>query len=638
MGEDNSVVTFAQNPSDICSEFPSMGLGLRERTNPKSVGSGFKKRRAGKSNAFNEDDYDFALVLSPSADYSLWANELDFFDEKIGNTNDFLEEADELLLGPSSVLDAKGVKQFLHRPSVFEQALENQEPEQQKQDTQDNEFTSPQFSRKWGNGRDIHNDGKLRSLTSPPVLQSPPSQNTIASSSVTPTFLHSDGTPMSLVEIARERKRQAETKLSTHQTPPLSFQSTTVSTGTATTNGVPLAQEVIPRGLASRQTGLQAFLAAMSQGLILKRHGAKSSGMYIKIYSEDGCDTIMYKPCREGGCEFALKEQALRYSAGNGPKTAFGSSTKGGSNGSLSSSGSGEFLPAHQITHTNPSLFQRAASKVAEKANLLIYSGSISVRSISAVHPARNEDPYSKGQKGTKGLRGSNSSYNIARSFSLILRSKNNKLQSTHQHSNGGISDWGSGGTSDASYRTFDLEAETEGEYWLIFRGFLQLQRDAQNGRFAGDRRGGMGSHYSAGELEKKEHEEAEKTISGSGLKKRIIGGEEDGESDDDEVDDEDNGKDKSRLSKLSSFLSSWRKSSGYTTSNPPPAPPPADYFLGFKSPGTQIWARLRQAGLETKRVYALDTRRVMIKLRCSEERLEDVAEVRAPALELLFI
>ena len=58
------------------------------------------------------------------------------------------------------------------------------------------------------------------------------------------------------------------------------------------------------------------------------------------------------------------------------------------------------------------------------------------------------------------------------------------------------------------------------------------------------------------------------------------------------------------------------------------PQPPPPDYFLGFNSPGTQIWARLRQAGLETKCVYALDTKRVMIKLRCAPERLEDVAEV----------
>ena len=41
-----------------------------------------------------------------------------------------------------------------------------------------------------------------------------------------------------------------------------------------------------------------------------------------------------------------------------------------------------------------------------------------------------------------------------------------------------------------------------------------------------------------------------------------------------------------------------------------------------------QIWSRLRLAGLETQRVYAVDTRRVMIKVRCPEDRLADVAEV----------
>lgn len=56
--------------------------------------------------------------------------------------------------------------------------------------------------------------------------------------------------------------------------------------------------------------------------------------------------------------------------------------------------------------------------------------------------------------------------------------------------------------------------------------------------------------------------------------------------------------------------------------------PPPSDYFLGFRSPGTAIWSRLRQAGLETQRVYSLDPNRVMIKVRCPPDRLMDVAEV----------
>ena len=41
-----------------------------------------------------------------------------------------------------------------------------------------------------------------------------------------------------------------------------------------------------------------------------------------------------------------------------------------------------------------------------------------------------------------------------------------------------------------------------------------------------------------------------------------------------------------------------------------------------------QIWSRLRMAGLETQRLYSVDTSRVMLKVRCPEDRLTDVAEV----------
>jgi len=60
--------------------------------------------------------------------------------------------------------------------------------------------------------------------------------------------------------------------------------------------------------------------------------------------------------------------------------------------------------------------------------------------------------------------------------------------------------------------------------------------------------------------------------------------------------------------------------------STPLAAVPPAQ-FLGWHSAGTQIWARLRMAGLEVKCVFSWDLRRVMLKLRCPQHRLEEVAE-----------
>ncbi len=62
-----------------------------------------------------------------------------------------------------------------------------------------------------------------------------------------------------------------------------------------------------------------------------------------------------------------------------------------------------------------------------------------------------------------------------------------------------------------------------------------------------------------------------------------------------------------------------------YTPADPS-APPPA-YFLGWYSKGTQVWSRLRMAGLEVERLYHVDTRRIMLRIRLPVERMESVAE-----------
>jgi hypothetical protein len=56
--------------------------------------------------------------------------------------------------------------------------------------------------------------------------------------------------------------------------------------------------------------------------------------------------------------------------------------------------------------------------------------------------------------------------------------------------------------------------------------------------------------------------------------------------------------------------------------------PPPPDYFLGCKSPGTQIWSCFRQVGLDTTRIYSIDPLIVMIKVRCPVDQMSNVAEV----------
>ena len=132
----------------------------------------------------------------------------------------------------------------------------------------------------------------------------------------------------------------------------------------------------------------------------------------------------------------------------------------------------------------------------------------------------------------------------------------------------------------------------------MILKGFILLHRDASTGRFAAQRAGGFGSYHRHADIQNADGDRSKaftealpppKTMIQRFLKKN------------DEEEDE---------------VVQYNGS-----------PPPSDYFLGFSSPGTQIWGRLRQAGLETQRLYALDTRKVMIKVRCPVDRLQYVAE-----------
>ena len=143
----------------------------------------------------------------------------------------------------------------------------------------------------------------------------------------------------------------------------------------------------------------------------------------------------------------------------------------------------------------------------------------------------------------------------------------------------------------------------TEGEYWMVLKGFILLHRDASTGRFAAQRAGGFGSYYRHAEIMDRNSDEChtQSFVEALPPHKTLVQKLFRKDDADQAVEDE--------------------KYSYNATA------PPSDYFLGFSSPGTQIWGRLRQAGLETQRLYALDTRIVMLKVRCPVDRLQDVAE-----------
>lgn len=164
-------------------------------------------------------------------------------------------------------------------------------------------------------------------------------------------------------------------------------------------------------------------------------------------------------------------------------------------------------------------------------------------------------------------------------------------------------------GEHQSLFRSIDIELATEGEYWMILRGFLLLHRDASTGRFSAQRAGGYGSYHRHA-VDGEENDKIPPPI-----KVRFT----------EALPPDDS---PSLLNKIANRL--IHRNSAETDQKIVPytgIPPPSDYFLGFSSPGTQIWGRLRQAGLETQRIYALDTKKVMIKVRCPVDRLQDVAE-----------
>ena len=113
MGKNNNCTPFA----DLGLGSASVGGASLSSSSKRPPTPYVKKRRPGVSNNFNEDDYDFAIVLDPSADYANVADELDFAD-----TAGFDLEEGGVRLGASVVLEKEG-KFFVDTPSVFEAAV-----------------------------------------------------------------------------------------------------------------------------------------------------------------------------------------------------------------------------------------------------------------------------------------------------------------------------------------------------------------------------------------------------------------------------------------------------------------------------------------------------------------------------------
>lgn len=398
-----------------------------------------------------------------------------------------------------------------------------------------------------------------------------------------------------------------------------------------------IPNHVLPRGIAARTNGMLQFLFHLKGGIVMRRHRPGQEAVFCRISSKDGGDTIQYETVEPHDAMNAFKEQRVRcnktaattsdglaaaptYTAQSWSLSEDASDSSNNTSSNNIDSNDENAPNAHNFSipdHVAAKQYrekmirdQKLSKTVRDIVSKVVSSGTAKAADIVSVHPALHPDPRSdNSETGTSSLRRSKSSYAEKFSFSLVMRSTQRLARgntaSIDEHEN----KWYKKEGSETQFTYLDLEAATEGEYWLIFRGFLLLHRDAVVGRFAEQRAAGIGSNYNRLELEQRgqaglddynvlHKDEFHEPVTVGCLERLVV--------------------------KLRDLDTTYME--GFTL--PQAKAPPSDYFLGFRGPGTQIWSRLRQAGFETQRVYSLDPRRVMIKVRCPSDRLMDVAEV----------
>jgi hypothetical protein len=355
-----------------------------------------------------------------------------------------------------------------------------------------------------------------------------------------------------------------------------------------------IPNHVIPRGIAARTNGMLQFLSVLKGGFVLRRHRPGQEAVFCKISSKDGGDTIQYETVEPHDAMNAFKEQRVRCNRAAATTSenlapaptytaqSWSLSEDAGSDPNHNTSNDENAPNAHNFSvpdHVAAKQYrereQKLTKAVRDLVTKVVSSGTAKAAEIVSVHPAVHPDPRSdSGELGTNSLRRSKSSFAEKYSFSLVMRSTQRLARvnttSIDEHEN----KWYKKEGSETQFTYLDLEAATEGEYWLIFRGFLLLHRDAVVGRFAEQRAAGIGSNYNRLELEQRgqsglddynclHKDEFHEPVTVGCLERLFV--------------------------KLRDLDTTYME--GFTL--PQAKPPPSDYFLGFRGPGTQIWSRL---------------------------------------------
>eukprot|EP01034_Spumella_vulgaris_P024118 gene24118-30426_t len=361
---------------------------------------------------------------------------------------------------------------------------------------------------------------------------------------------------------------------------------------------------------------MDRFLVALTKGTHIRRHQSGYLAETVRLFSVTGCREIRWEKPHARDLLRQKKRDGLadekRGDAMQGNKHE-----KSIFDYCVAICGCGDDLAAGNDRHQEPTININDDEDEARKGvgigkwfHNFGYqrSGMFRELDILAVQAANRDDPTALGETGTESLRRSKDTFNAELTFSVIVRDMH----------------------SEAHYSCLDIECDTADTYFLLLKGFVLLQNEADRLREIEDPRHSSRLNQQIGGAVSLVSEASSKVLTSLRVKTATV----------DPISDlfrAENKIDPLRALHVGGglFTASHQTHSDHSPQKQgheavPGSPatflPPAR-FLGWNSAGTQIWARLRMAGLEVKCVFSWDLQRVLLKIRCPAWRLEEMAE-----------